>query len=151
MRRSWPPSPIFGGPRLDPASIPARKSHALQRLTKQRGRFKDDIVGSQTPFARSGPMGLAELLEHILPDMGTLLSSSAAPPWARPRNCPEGTQSNTSQVHRRTRQRQSSPQRPSVETWSKGSARPLAARPYMAAMSTLRSSKSEVALEIDII
>jgi hypothetical protein len=29
--------PLFGGPGFDPVHIPAPKSHALQRLTKQRG------------------------------------------------------------------------------------------------------------------
>lgn len=39
--------PSFGGPRLDPVHIPAPKSHALQRLTKQRSRFQDAVASAK--------------------------------------------------------------------------------------------------------
>ena len=39
--------PLFGGPGFDPVHIPAPKSHALQRLTKQRARFQDAVAGAK--------------------------------------------------------------------------------------------------------
>jgi transposase len=38
--------PLFGGPGFDPVHIPTSKSHALQRLTKQRARFGDAVAGA---------------------------------------------------------------------------------------------------------
>ena len=34
-------------PRLDPVHIPAPKSHALQRLTKQRGHLQDTVASAK--------------------------------------------------------------------------------------------------------
>ena len=65
--------PGFGGPRLDPVHIPAAHGHALQRLTKQRGRFKDDVSAAKRrllDLIRWASPGL----EQILPDLGTNLS-----------------------------------------------------------------------------
>ena len=39
--------PGFGGPRLDPVHIPVPRSHALQRLTKQRGRMQDTVASAK--------------------------------------------------------------------------------------------------------
>ncbi len=41
--------PGFGGPELDPLHIPPPPSHALQRLTRQRGRFQDAIAAAKRP------------------------------------------------------------------------------------------------------
>jgi hypothetical protein len=39
--------PGFGGPILDLVHIPAARSHALQRLTKQRGRMQDAVANAK--------------------------------------------------------------------------------------------------------
>ncbi|HEU0222989.1 MAG TPA: transposase [Paracoccaceae bacterium] len=45
--------PLFGGPGFDPVHIPAPKSHALQRLTKQRARFQDAVAGAKAVCSTS--------------------------------------------------------------------------------------------------
>jgi transposase len=75
--------PGFGGPRLDPVHIPAPKSHALQRLTKQRGRMQDTIAD-----ARRRLLDLirwaSPTLERVLPDLGTRLSLALLQRWVDP-------------------------------------------------------------------
>lgn len=75
--------PGFGGPRLDPVHIPAPKSHALQRLTKQRGRFQDAIAAAKRRLLDlvrwASPM-----LERVLPDFGTRLSLALLRHWVDP-------------------------------------------------------------------
>src|SRR6056297_1927597 len=60
--------PSFGGPRLDPVHVPSPKSHALQRLTKQRGRLQDKVAASKRRL-----MDLVRwaspVLERVLPDL----------------------------------------------------------------------------------
>jgi transposase len=75
--------PGFGGPRLDPVHIPAPKSHALQRLTKQRGRMQDAFAD-----ARRRLLDLirwaSPTLERILPDLRTRLSLALLQRWVDP-------------------------------------------------------------------
>ena len=75
--------PRFGGPRLDPVHIPSPKSHALQRLTKQRGRFQD-----ATAAAKRRLLDLVRWaspsLERVLPDFGTRLSLALLRQWVDP-------------------------------------------------------------------
>lgn len=75
--------PGFGGPRLDPVHIPAPKSHALQRLTKQRGRMQDAIAD-----ARRRLLDLirwaSPTLERVLPDLRTRLSLALLQRWVDP-------------------------------------------------------------------
>jgi transposase len=75
--------PGFGGPRLDPVHIPAARSHALQRLTKQRGRFKDDVSAAKRRLLDLVRWA-SPSLERILPDMGTRLSLSLLRHWLDP-------------------------------------------------------------------
>ena len=75
--------PSFGGPHLDTLHIPTARSHALQRLTKQRGRFKDDISAAKRhllDLVRWASPGL----ERVLPDLGTRLSLSLLHRWLDP-------------------------------------------------------------------
>jgi transposase len=75
--------PGFGGPRLDPVHIPAARSHALQRLTKQRGRFQDRIAGSKRrliDFVR----WTSPALERVLPDLRTRLALALLRRWVDP-------------------------------------------------------------------
>ncbi|WP_418609537.1 IS110 family transposase [Gluconobacter cerinus] len=75
--------PSFGGPRLDPVHIPDPQSHALQRLTKQRSRFQNEIAD-----ARRRLLDLirwaSPRLEKILPDLGTRLSLALLRKWFHP-------------------------------------------------------------------
>lgn len=75
--------PGFGGPQLDPVHIPAARSHALQRLTKQRGRFKDDISAAKRRLLDLIRWASPEL-ERVLPDLGTRLSLSLLRCWLDP-------------------------------------------------------------------
>ena len=75
--------PSFGGPRLDPVHIPAARSHALQRLTKQRSRFQDDISAAKRrllDLVRWASPGL----EAVLPDLATHLSLALLQRWLDP-------------------------------------------------------------------
>ncbi|MCH4023390.1 MAG: IS110 family transposase [Acetobacter sp.] len=75
--------PSFGGPRLDPVHIPDPRSHALQRLTKQRSRFQNEIAD-----ARRRLLDLirwaSPRLEAVLPDLGTRLSLALLQKWFHP-------------------------------------------------------------------
>ncbi|WP_201742196.1 IS110 family transposase [Mangrovicoccus ximenensis] len=76
-------SPGFGGPELDPLHSPAPKSHALQRLTKQRSRFRDAIAAAKRRL-----LGLirwaSPALERVLPDLGTRLPAALLQRWVDP-------------------------------------------------------------------
>jgi transposase len=75
--------PLFGGPRFDPVHIPAPKSHALQRLTKQRSRFQDAVAGAKRrllDLVRWASPGL----EAVLPDLRTRLSLALLRTWFDP-------------------------------------------------------------------
>jgi len=75
--------PLFGGPRFDPVHIPAPKSHALQRLTKQRSRFQDAVAGAKRrllDLVRWASPGL----EAVLPDLRTRLSLALLQSWVDP-------------------------------------------------------------------
>lgn len=75
--------PLFGGPRFDPVHIPAPKSHALQRLTKQRSRFQDTVAGAKRrllDLVRWASPGL----EAVLPDLRTRLSLALLQNWVDP-------------------------------------------------------------------
>ena len=65
--------PLFGGPRLDPVHIPAPRSHALQRLTKQRGRFQDVVADAKRRLLDLIRWA-SPSLEAVLPDPRTRLS-----------------------------------------------------------------------------
>lgn len=75
--------PGFGGPRLDTVHIPAPKNHALQRLTKQRGRFQDAIAASKRRLLDLVRWA-SPVLERILPDFGTCLSVAILQRWIDP-------------------------------------------------------------------
>ena len=75
--------PGFGGPRLDPVHIPAPKSHALQRLTKQRGRFQDAIAAAKRRLLDLVRWA-SPALERVLPDFGTRLSLALLRHWVDP-------------------------------------------------------------------
>lgn len=75
--------PLFGGPRLDPVHIPTPRSHALQRLTKQRGRFRDAVAAAKRrllDLVRWASPGL----ERVLPDLRTRLSLALLRRWLDP-------------------------------------------------------------------
>jgi transposase len=75
--------PSFGGPRLDPVHVPSPKSHAMQRLTKQRGRLQDEVADSKrrlTDLIRWA----SPALEHTLPDLRTRLSLALLRHWLDP-------------------------------------------------------------------
>lgn len=75
--------PSFGGPRLDPVHIPDPRSHALERPTKQRSRFQNEIAD-----ARRRLLDLirwaSPKLEAVLPDLGTRLSLALLRKWFQP-------------------------------------------------------------------
>jgi transposase len=75
--------PGFGGPRLDPVHIPAAKSHALQRLTKQRGRLRDDLSAAKRRLLDLIRWASPEL-ERVLPDLATRLSLALLQRWLDP-------------------------------------------------------------------
>lgn len=75
--------PGFGGPRLDPVHIPAAGSHALQRLTKQRARFTDDIASAKRRLIDLIRWASPDL-ERVLPDMGTRQSLALLRRWLNP-------------------------------------------------------------------
>ena len=75
--------PGFGGPRLDPVHIPAARSHALQRLTKQRGRFQDRIAASKRRLLDLVRWA-SPALERVLPDLRTRLALALLQRWLDP-------------------------------------------------------------------
>lgn len=75
--------PGFGGPELDPLHIPAPKSHALQRLTKQRSRFQDAIAAAKRRLLDLIRWA-SPALERVLPDLGTRLSIALLQRWVDP-------------------------------------------------------------------
>jgi transposase len=75
--------PGFGGPRLDPVHIPAARSHALQRLTKQRGRFQDRIAASKRRLIDLVRWA-SPALERVLPDLRTRLALALLRQWLDP-------------------------------------------------------------------
>lgn len=75
--------PGFGGPELDPLHIPAPKSHALQRLTKQRSRFQDAIAAAKRRLLDLIRWA-SPALERVLPDLGTRLSMALLQRWVDP-------------------------------------------------------------------
>jgi hypothetical protein len=76
--------PGFGGPWLDRVHIPAPKSHALQRLTKQRGRFQDAIAAAKRRLLDLVRWA-SPALERVLPDFGTRLSLALLRHWVDPK------------------------------------------------------------------
>ncbi|WP_260033586.1 MULTISPECIES: transposase [Leisingera] len=75
--------PGFGGPRLDRVHIPPAKSHALQRLTKQRSRLQDDIASAKRRLLDLIRWASPEL-ERVLPDLRTRLSLALLQHWLNP-------------------------------------------------------------------
>ena len=75
--------PGFGGPRLDPVHIPAARSHALQRLTKQRVRLQDDVSAAKRRLLDLTRWASPHL-EQVLPDLGTRLSLALLQRWLDP-------------------------------------------------------------------
>lgn len=75
--------PGFGGPRLDPVHIPAPASHALQRLTKQRGRLQDSVAAAKRRLIDLVRWA-SPSLERVLPDFRTRLSLALLQRWLDP-------------------------------------------------------------------
>lgn len=75
--------PGFGGPRLDPVHIPVPKSHALQRLTKQRGRLQDNVADTKRRLLDLIRWA-SPSLERVLPDLRTRLSLALLQRWLDP-------------------------------------------------------------------
>ena len=75
--------PGFGGPRLDPVHIPAPKSHALRRLTKQRGRMQDAVASAKRRLLDLTRWA-SPTLERVLPDFRTRLSLALLGRWVDP-------------------------------------------------------------------
>jgi transposase len=75
--------PLFGGPGFDPVHIPIPKSHALQRLTKQRARFQDAVAGMKRRLLDLVRWA-SPSLEPVLPDLGTRLSLALLRIWFDP-------------------------------------------------------------------
>lgn len=76
--------PSFGGPRLNPVHIPTSKSHALQRLTKQRSRFQDAVASAKRRLLDLVRWA-SPLLERVLPDFGTRLAMAVLQQWVDPK------------------------------------------------------------------
>ncbi|MEZ7137900.1 IS110 family transposase [Komagataeibacter sp. SM21] len=75
--------PSFGGPRLDPVHIPEARSHALQRLTKQRSRFQDNVADAKRRLLDLIRWASPKL-EGALPDLTTRLSLALLQRWFDP-------------------------------------------------------------------
>jgi len=75
--------PSFGGPRLDPVHIPQARGHALQRLTKQRSRFQDDVANAKRRLLDLIRWA-SPRLEGVLPDLATQLSLALLQRWFDP-------------------------------------------------------------------
>lgn len=75
--------PRFGGPQLDLVHIPAPASHALQRLTKQRGRLQDSVAGAKRRLIDLIRWA-SPSLERVLPDFRTRLSLALLQRWLDP-------------------------------------------------------------------
>lgn len=75
--------PTFGGPSFDPVHVPAPKSHALQRLTKQRSRFQDLVAAGKRRLLDLLRWA-APSLERVLPDLRTRLSLALLRAWFDP-------------------------------------------------------------------
>ena len=75
--------PLFGGRGFDPVHIPAPKSHALQRLTKQRARFQDAVAGAKRRLLDLVRWASPDL-EAVLPDLRTRLSLALLQTWFDP-------------------------------------------------------------------
>lgn len=75
--------PGFGGPRLDLVHIPAPRSHALQRLTKQRGRMQDAVADAKRRLLDLVRWA-SPSLERVLPDLRTRLSLALLQRWLDP-------------------------------------------------------------------
>ena len=77
------PCARFGGPGFDPVHIPAPKSHALQRLTKQRGRYQDAVAGAARRLLDLVRWA-SPSLEAVLPELRTRLSLALLGSWFDP-------------------------------------------------------------------
>lgn len=75
--------PRFGGPRLDPLHIPTPKSHALQRLTKQRSRLQDNVAATKRRVLDLIRWA-SPALEAVLPDLRTRLAMALVERWLDP-------------------------------------------------------------------
>ena len=75
--------PSFGGPCFDPVHVPTPKSHALQRLTKQRGRLQDTVASAKRRLLDLVRWG-SPTLERVLPDLRTRLSLALLQHWFDP-------------------------------------------------------------------
>lgn len=75
--------PAFGSHGFDPIHVPSPKGHALQRLTKQRRRLRDDVSASKRrliDLVRWAAPGF----ESALPDMQTRLALALIQEWFDP-------------------------------------------------------------------
>ena len=134
--------PGFGGPRLDLVHIPAPKSHALQRLTKQRGRMQDAVADAKRRLLDLVRWA-SPTLERVLPDFRTRLSLALLQRWLDPdavlvsapvRPSPASSPATPAAI--------TPTAAPSSTSWSRASARPPAMRArFIAAMSTSLNSR----------
>ena len=75
--------PSFGGAKLDPVHISTPKSHALQRLTKQRSRFQD-VIALAKRWLLDLVRWASPALEKVLPDFSTRLALALLQHWVDP-------------------------------------------------------------------
>jgi len=143
--------PLFGGPRFDPVHIPSPKSHALQRLTKQRARFQDAVAAAKRrllDLVRWASPGL----ETVLPDLHTRLSLALLRSWFDPAAVLKARRSTLTRFIGRNASGNHPHSGPFVETLVDGLKR--AARDAQAlhrAHVDFAELQAEVALEVDIV
>ena len=75
--------PSFGGPCFDPVHIAPPKSHALQRLTKQRGRLQETVASAKRRLLDLVRWA-SPALEGVLPNLRTRLSMALLQHWLDP-------------------------------------------------------------------
>ena len=75
--------PGFGGPRLDTVHIPAAKSLAVQRLTKQMSRLPDDVASAKRRLLDLIRWA-SPAIKRVLPDLRTCLSLAVLKEWLDP-------------------------------------------------------------------
>ena len=143
--------PLFGGPSFDPVHIPAPKSHALQRLTKQRGRYQDAVAGA-TRRLLDLVRWASPSLEAVLPELRTRLSLALLRSWFDPGSVLGARRSTLTRFIARSASGNHPHSGPFVETLVDGLKR--AARDALALHGDhidFAELQAEVAFEVDIV
>jgi transposase len=143
--------PLFGGPGFDPVHIPTSKSHALQRLTKQRARFGDAVAGA-TRRLLDLVRWASPSLEAVLPELRTRLSLALLRSWLDPAAVLKARRSTLTRFIARSASGNHPHSGPFVETLVDGLKR--AARDALALHGThvdFVELQAEVAVEVDIV